>query len=179
MSDKVTDPVVDPVVEPVVEPEKDLASELEKWKAMSRKNEARAKDNEAAAKRLAEIEEANKTELEKAQARAEAAEKALAERDAAAERDALAREVAASKGLADPSVLVGGSREELEAFADKILALIPPSAPVGVGAAGNRGENIGSLESDLEGQIVAAEKARNFPLAITLKSQLAAQKSKE
>ena len=82
------------LIEPVVDPEAgtapaeaapetpDPAAEVAKWKAMSRKNEERAKENEAAAKRLAEIEEANKTESEKLQARAEAAEKALAERDA-------------------------------------------------------------------------------------------------
>lgn len=57
---------------------KDQAAELEKWKALSRKNEERAKTNAAAAAKLAEIEAANQTETQKLQAKAEAAEKAAA-----------------------------------------------------------------------------------------------------
>lgn len=46
--------------------EKDWQAEAEKWKALARKHEGSAKANADAAKRLAEIEEANKTDLEKA-----------------------------------------------------------------------------------------------------------------
>lgn len=45
--------------------EKDLAAEVEKWKALSRKNEDRARNNAAAAKELEELRKANMTEQEK------------------------------------------------------------------------------------------------------------------
>lgn len=60
------------------------------WKAEARKWEARAKENSTAAARLAEIEDASKTEAQKA---AEA-RKAAEERAIAAEARALRREVA-------------------------------------------------------------------------------------
>jgi hypothetical protein len=44
----------------------DLTAELEKWKALARKHEGTAKANADAAKRLAEIEAANASDLEKA-----------------------------------------------------------------------------------------------------------------
>jgi len=56
----------------------DLAAEVEKWKTLSKKNEARAKENSAAAKRLAELEEAGKTEAEKAADRIAKAEAEVA-----------------------------------------------------------------------------------------------------
>lgn len=46
--------------------EKDWQAEADKWKALARKHEGSAKANADAAKRLAEIEEANKSEVEKA-----------------------------------------------------------------------------------------------------------------
>lgn len=145
--DVATDPV-DQVVEPVEqEPEKDLAAEVDKWKAMSRKNEARAKENEAAARRLAEIEEANKTELEKALARAEAAEKVVREREEADERARLATDVAERFGIADPGVLSGATLEDLEDHAKRIKSMIPeiPKSP-GDFASGNVGDPITSAE---------------------------------
>jgi len=56
----------------------DLSAEVDKWKALSKKNEARAKENSAAAKRLAEIEEAGKTEAQKAADRIAQAEAEVA-----------------------------------------------------------------------------------------------------
>ncbi len=50
----------------------DLSAELAKWKELARKNETRAKENAEAAKRLAEIEAANATDLEKAVSKARA-----------------------------------------------------------------------------------------------------------
>ncbi len=46
--------------------DKDWAAEAEKWKALARKHEVDAKAGKAAASRLAEIEAANATDLEKA-----------------------------------------------------------------------------------------------------------------
>jgi len=68
--------------EPVAPEPKDWQAEAERWKRQSRENEARAKANADAAKRLAAIEDAAKTEAEKltekltaAEARAAAATK--------------------------------------------------------------------------------------------------------
>lgn len=71
----------------------------------------------ARASKLAEIEEANKTEAEKAQARAEAAEKRATELEAKAIR----AEVAAAKGV-PVALLTGSTQEELEAAADALIA---------------------------------------------------------
>lgn len=125
----------------------DLTAEVEKWKALSRKNEQRAKDNEEAAKRLAELENANKSDLEKALARAEAAEKQLAEREQADKARALADEVAKAKGVS-AGVLRGSTREELEAHADEILALIPPKPKAATDqSGGDRGDDIDKEEA--------------------------------
>lgn len=61
-------------VEPTIE---DLKKELEEWKSHSRTWETRAKENKSAADRIKEIEDANKTELEKAQERVSALEDEL------------------------------------------------------------------------------------------------------
>lgn len=135
MSDPVVPPVVDPsatdpadpVTDPVDPPDKD--AEIEKWKALSRKNETQAKANAAAAKRLAEIEDANKTEQQKLTERAEIAEKAL--QAATAER--MKTTVGAAKGLTLPQSmrLQGSTQDELEADAEAFLAELktPPTAP--------------------------------------------------
>ena len=94
--------------------------ELAKWKAMARKHEAQAKANAAAAKRLAEIEDANKTETQKL---TEA--KAAADKAAASAQGELARlRVAMRKGLTEAQAkrLVGETEEELEADAEELLA---------------------------------------------------------
>lgn len=108
------------------------------WKAQARKAEDLVKRKTAGAsaeevralkekaRRLDELEEASKSELEKAQARAEAAEKALAE----ASVTALRATVAADKGV-PASLLSGSTQEELEAAADALLAFkgVTPKAP--------------------------------------------------
>lgn len=76
--------------------EVDLAAEVEKWKGLSKKNEARAKENSAAAKRLAEIEEAGKTEAQKA-----------ADRIAKAEAEVAAVPARVADGLRDALVTLG------------------------------------------------------------------------
>lgn len=94
----------------------DLAAELAKWKSMARKNEALAKQNATAAAKLAKIEEASKTELERAQAAAAEADqraKAAEERIARALTKAAVSAAAAKAGAID---------------ADAVLALLPPDA---------------------------------------------------
>jgi hypothetical protein len=81
-----------------------------------RKRFADYEDLKAKADKLTQIEEANKTEAEKAAARAEAAEKRAAE----LEVKALRAEVAAAKGV-PVSLLTGSTQEELEAAADALI----------------------------------------------------------
>lgn len=94
------------------------------WKAAARKHEQRAKDNaakakanEAAAQRLADIEAANKTEAQVAAEKLEAAEKRASE----LELKALRAEVANDKGV-PAALLTGASQDELEASADALIA---------------------------------------------------------
>ena len=103
------------------------------WRAMSRKWEQRAKDANAKLKELepvaakaVELEEASKSELQKAQERAEAAERALADATATAVR----AEVAAAKGV-PVTLLSGDTREALEASADALLAFRDETARKG------------------------------------------------
>lgn len=147
--------------------EEQLAAALadaEKWKGLSRKNEERAASNAEKAKKFDEHEEANRTELEKLQARAEAAEKVIAEREAKEAAVKLREEVAAEKKFADrkisASALRGSTREELEAHADELLELVPapPAAPSSDGQ-GATGKPIGEGEMSAD-DIVAAATAR-------------------
>jgi len=96
------------------------------WKAEARKWEARAKENSGAASKLAEIEEANKTEAQKLQEQLTS----LQERAATAERDRERLAVIAKHGIpADYHDLVHGSdADALEASAAKVKALITTSA---------------------------------------------------
>lgn len=99
------------------------------WKAESRKWEARAKENSAAAARLAELEEASKTEAQKAAERLAAAEakvKAFETREQVATWRA---EVAKESGV-PVEALAGSTREELAAHAAILKPLVTPGAPV-------------------------------------------------
>ena len=62
---------------------KDWEAEANKWKALARKHETTARSNSDAAKRLAEIEDAQKTEQQRLQDRATAAEQRAAHLQAA------------------------------------------------------------------------------------------------
>jgi hypothetical protein len=99
--------------------EVDHAAEAEKWKSLARKHEKQAKENVDAAKKLQEIEDANKSETQKLQDKAAESDKRAAE----AEARALRLEVASEKGLTakQASRLVGTTKEELEADADELL----------------------------------------------------------
>ena len=94
----------------------DWKSQARKWEQRAKENLAAAKANDDAAKRLAEIEEANKSEAEKTAERLAAAEKRAAELEA----KALKAEVAAAKGV-PAALLTGSTQEELEAAADALI----------------------------------------------------------
>lgn len=72
-----------------------LQAELEKWKGHARTWESRAKDNQGAADKLQEIEDANKTELERLTEKATSLEAELA----SARFDALRQSIAAEYGI--------------------------------------------------------------------------------
>lgn len=118
---------VDPLApQPVPEPEgsDDQAEESDgiDWKAKSREWEKRAKANAQAAKRLEEIEDAKKSEVERATTRQQRAE---AERDEAVAK-LLRYEVATSAGLplSVAHRLQGSTKDELEADARELSKLL-------------------------------------------------------
>lgn len=96
LSDKDT-----PEPEPESKAKPDLEAEVAKWKALARKHEGNSKANADAAKKLAAIEDAQKTESEKLAAAKDAAEA----KAAAATKRAVAAEikVLASAEFADPT----------------------------------------------------------------------------
>jgi hypothetical protein len=102
----------EPAAPPAQETPPDTAPEVEEtdWKAEARKWEQRAKENKSAADRLAELEDANKSEIQKASDKATAAEKAAAE----AKAEALRWKVAAKHGITeeDADLFLTGTDEE-------------------------------------------------------------------
>lgn len=92
------------------------------WKAEARKWEDRAKQNSKAAERLAEFEEAQKTEAQKLAERAEAAEKRAAEFETQALRLSIASKYGVTGDYLD--LIHGGDADALEASAQKVAKLI-------------------------------------------------------
>ena len=129
--------------EPQEPKETDWKAESRKWESRAKENLATAKANEDAARRLAEIEEAQKTEAQKAQERVEVAEKRAAE----LELRSMRAEVAAAKGI--PSeLLTGTTKEELEAHADRLIEFRgeqaqPPAGPIAPGEGSQRSDHKG------------------------------------
>ncbi|MDO5671270.1 MAG: hypothetical protein Q4G30_00225 [Actinomycetaceae bacterium] len=117
----------------------DLTAEVEKWKALARKHEDRAKANFEKAKQFDQLEEANKSALQKVLERAEKAETALSE----AEAKVLRAEVAASKGV-PVALLHGNDPDSLEEQADAILAFKgdKPDTPPADVVAGKGGKTL-------------------------------------
>lgn len=142
------------------------------WKAEARKWEARAKENSDAAARLVEIEEANKTEAQK---QAEETARLRTENEQfKAERQVTKwkTEVAAATGV-PANVLAGATKEEIEAHAESLKALITPSTPAVttphvVPTIGNVPQTPANVP--LKDQIAAAEKAGDKDLVAQLKA---------
>lgn len=135
------DPTPAPPVEPTVPAQDQTPAPPAKpetdWKAEARKWETRAKENTAAAKKLAAIEEASKSEAQK-QAEALAA---LQQENEALKLSTLKAQVAALKGV-PADLLSGSSQEELEAAADRLLAFKGSTPdPVPDFGAGDRGKS--------------------------------------
>jgi hypothetical protein len=108
-------PATTPETKP--EAEVDWQAKYEEMKRHARTWEDRAKANEDAQKRLSEIEDANKTELQKAQERAEAAEKELT----STRTESLRHKIASEKGV-PAALLTGADEDALTAQAEQLLA---------------------------------------------------------
>ena len=97
-------------------------------------------DLKAKAARLAEIEEQGKTELQKAQDAAAAAQRELESMRASAKRADLAQKVAQEKGV-PVSLITGESQEEMERSADALLAWKTPAPAPKVNTPGAHDSN--------------------------------------
>ena len=157
------------------EPKTFDADYVAKLRHEAAKYRTEAKANADAAKRLAEIEEATKSNEQKLADRLAAAEKRAAD----AERTAFA----ATKGV--PASLIHGSTPEewetsaAEALAWKGVVTPPPPAAPSANGQGNVGTPIGGTDVDrIAQQIAAATKDGRHAEAIHLKRQLSALNNK-
>ena len=148
------------------EPKTFDAEYVQKLRQEAAKYRTEAKANADAAKRLAEIEEAQKTEAQKLADRLAAAEKKALE----AERRAFAKD----KGV-PVSLVTGTTPEEWEAAAAEALAwkdegIKPPSsAGPAAGVQGNVGKAIGNgAPRDIDAEIQAAQAAGDWRRAMSL-----------
>ena len=130
----------DAAAKATAEAEKATAADVEKWKALSRKNEDRAKENSEKAKKVDELqakldafESSKLSESEKAEKRIADIEKKLADAQGAqktAEVAALRTRIGTAKGL--PALLVarlkGDDAASIEADADEMVAGLPKDA---------------------------------------------------
>lgn len=147
------------------EPKTFDADYVGKLRAEAAKYRTEAKANADAARKLAEYEEAQKSEAQKLADRLAAAEaKALA-----AELKALRSDVAQAKGV-PASLLTGSTEDELNASADALLSFKgkPNSAPPAAGTQGNVGKPIGTGSTDIDSQIAAAQAAGDWRRALSL-----------
>lgn len=139
--------------EPTLTLEEALA-ERDKWKHFARQNEDRAKANAEKAKRLDEIEEQSKSELQKALEAQQAAEKRAQDAETAALRSRIA-----AKHSIPEALLSGGDEESLEASAAALLAwrgepaaTVKSSTP-GAGTAGAQGADIAGVQQLTQEQL--------------------------
>lgn len=140
-ADPPNDPPADSDPKPDKDDGKDLAAEVAKWKAMARKHEATAKANSDAAKKLADIEESQKTETEKAISEAEKRGKAAASQEFGQELAKAKFEAIAAGRIPDVEGVIEdlnlskfldeNGRPDVEAITasvERFVALVPPPA---------------------------------------------------
>ena len=161
-------PTASPAAPPEGKQESFDADYVAKLRAENAKYRTAAKANEDAAKRLAEIEESQKTEQQKLAERLADAERKAAEAELKAARAEDARE----KGV-PAELLAGSTAEELADYADKLLAFRgeAPKKPAAPPATGQG--NVGSAlpAPDIDAQITEAQRAGNVTLAMRLTNQ--------
>jgi flagellar biosynthesis GTPase FlhF len=141
-------PTPEPAPEQTPEPKTDPVAELEKWRALARKHEAEAKRNAEAAAKLKQLEDAQKTELERIR---EAAEAAKREADNA-RMEAMRWRVAAKLGIPAQIAarLQGATEEEIEADAKELLAALAKTTPRDLPKDGAVSGATGTPTSDVE-----------------------------
>jgi len=122
-------------------PEPEQPANETDWKSEARKWEARAKSNADAAKRLEEIENQSKSELQKAAERAEAAERRVQEFELREQVKQWKDEVAEATGV-PAAALSGSTLEELTAHAEVLAPLIKAAQK------GPRVPNVGDTPSN-------------------------------
>ena len=166
-TDQPTAPPVEPPTPAQETPATPPAKPETDWKAEARKWESRAKENKGAADKLAEIEEANKTEAER---QADRLAQLQAE-NARLQADALRAQVAAAKGV-PADLLAGTTEDELNAAADRLLAFKGEQPPADFGA-GQRGQRLDPLQ-DMQRQYDEAVKAGNVAGQVALKRRMSA-----
>jgi hypothetical protein len=154
------------------------------WKAKARQWESRAKENKTAAEELAALRAAQMSDQEKAvqsateqgrtAALAEAApEIAQARLEAAAARKGV--DLAPFADLLDISKFIADGKvdgDAITAAVDRLAKLAPPNAGR---SGGDFSGSSGNAPLDIDQQIEAAQKAKNFGLVFALKRQKAAQ----
>jgi len=96
--------------------DKDLTAELEKWKALARKHEERAKETFAELQKLKESQGSSKSDMDRLVQEI----KALREENQKAKRDAMLASVAAKTGLSMAKVRRLQGENEAELLADEI-----------------------------------------------------------
>lgn len=98
------------------------AAEIEKWKSLARQHESRAKANAEAAQRLEEIEQSQKSEVEKANDKIAK----LQEANGSLQAELIRLRVATRHGLTEDQAarLIGTTEEELDADAQEFLKLL-------------------------------------------------------
>ncbi|HLR97048.1 MAG TPA: hypothetical protein VK053_21180 [Jiangellaceae bacterium] len=125
----------------------------------------------SAAERLAEIEEANKTEAEKQAERLAELQAKVTEYETRDQINAWKAEVSNETGV-PVAALAGSTKEEIEAHAETLKPLIAqpnqPPANQPLRTIGNQPERTGSVP--LKDQIAAAEKAGDKALVASLKA---------
>lgn len=105
----------------------DWKAQAEKWRALARKHEASSKDNASAAKRLAEIEESQKTESQKLTDKLAAAEQELAGHRVRAIRAQAARDAGLDADMAE--FLTASEPETALAQAKALAKKLAPGKP--------------------------------------------------
>ena len=167
-----TDPVVEtagaePVERIVLPADHPLVITLAKQKQDLKDERARIAALSEKARRMDEIDEANKSELDRERELRITAETQVAESRLEADRNA----VALAKGLTPTQAkrLMGANREELEADADELLVDLKASRPSAVASAegqGKQGEAVGQSK-----QITSREELQKMSPAQIVQAQ--------
>lgn len=169
------EPPAEPAAEAPQPAEVDYKAKYEEAIANSRKWEGRAKENSTAAARLAEIEDAAKTEAEKTAERLAALE---AENNSYKTREQVAAwkaEVAEATGV-PVAALAGSTKEAIEAHAEILKPLIAsPAQPATAAPVPTIAQAPGRpVNLPIKDQIAAAEAAGDKALAGQLKAMMLA-----